>query len=83
MKNEHAGYGHCHIGEHDLPNVNSFRYLGTIVDNKGSLNLEFADRLKRASNGHVKSNLAIWKLINTHKDKIVYDPCMFYFNVWM
>ena len=42
LKNEHAGYGHCHIGEHDLPNVNSFRYLGTIVDSKGSLNLEFA-----------------------------------------
>ena len=49
MKNEHAEDGHCHIGEFDLPNVNSFRYLGTIVDSRGSLNREFEDRLKRAN----------------------------------
>ena len=60
MKNEHAGDGRCHIGDHDLPNVNSFRYLGTIVESKGSLSLEFADRLKRA-NQAMGMMRAVWQ----------------------
>ena len=60
LRNEFADRGNCSIGDHDLPNVNSFRYLGTIIDSKGSLAVELEDRLKRANQamGMLK---AVWQ----------------------
>ena len=47
MKTEEALAGNIYLGNRVINEVNSFKYLGTMIRNDGSLEDEFAERLKK------------------------------------
>ena len=60
MRTEYALEDDITLGEERINDVESFKYLGTLISNTGSLELEFNERLKKANQTMARLS-KVWK----------------------